>query len=389
MRIGYICPNYYPDMAGGIEWYSLHITKELARRGHQVHVYTQLTKKSDKAQEIRDKVKIHRIKSYGFFYRVKFWPGLRSSLAKEKFDAVMSLDYAQSQTWKAARYCRQKNIPLAVLLYDIQSQKKPRAFIKQIFLDIFDKYFAVKILKKADKIFIRTRAVMPWLKKLSIPENKVWETPCGLTDEELEPGKAENFADKFSIKNNIILFLGRIRKQKGIFLLLDAFRNIKKKIPDAKLLYIGPDDKEYDGLEFSAQLKEKIKEYGLKDVHILSPIYGQLKNDALSACDVLALPSSYEAFGQVLLQAMAQGKPVIGTDAGGAPFVVDHKKNGFIIKPWDQEKLEHYLSLLLRNKKLSQAMGMRGREKAKQYRYSELVKKLEKLLKTESGKNKF
>ena len=51
MRIGYICPNYYPDMAGGIEWYSLYITRELAKLGHEVHVFTQATDKSEKIEE--------------------------------------------------------------------------------------------------------------------------------------------------------------------------------------------------------------------------------------------------------------------------------------------------------------------------------------------------
>jgi glycosyltransferase involved in cell wall biosynthesis len=380
MNIGYITPNFYPDMVGGIEWYSLNITRELARLGHEVHVFTQLTEKARGAEETKDNINIHRIKSYGFFYRVKFWPSLIKSLKKYKLDVIISLDYAQTQTWTAGRYCSKKNIPFTVLLYDIQSQKKPRVLYKQIFLDIFDKLFAKRILQRTDKILIRTKAVLPWLTRQGISKEKIFETPCGLTEEELQPGNRENFEAKYGFKGKVVMYMGRIRKQKGIFLLLRAFKNIEKQAPGAKLVYIGPDEKEYDGLEFSSQLKNKIAEYNFEDVHVLDPIYSRQKNDALSACDVLVLPSSYEAFGQVFLQAMAQGKPVIGTNAGGAPYVIDHEKDGFIIEPWNQKELEHYIVKLLKNKSLQKKMGAAGKEKVKLYRYSELATKLEKIL---------
>lgn len=380
MRIGYICPNYYPDMPGGIEWYSLHITQELAKLGHEVHVFTQTTNKANKTCEEIKGVTVHRIKSYGFFYRVKFWPRLTKILNKYKLDIIMSLDYAQTQSWQALRYCRQNNIPYSILLYDIQSQKKPRALIKQIPLDIFDKLFAKYLFKHATNIFIRTKAVLPWLKTQGVDFTKIHETPCGLTEEELQLGSPEDFYDNFKIKDNIILFLGRIRKQKGIFILLDAFKNIQTKFPNAKLIYIGPDDKDYDKLEFTSQLKEIINKEKIVNVHILGPLYGKDKNDALAACDMLVLPSSYEAFGQVFLQAMAQGKPSIGTDAGGVPFVIDHDHNGYLIKPWDQNNLEYYLDKLLQNKNLRNKLGENGRLKAQNYYYPNLAKKLEGVL---------
>ncbi len=380
MRIGYICPNYYPDMAGGIEWYSLHITRELSNLGHEVHVFTQATKKADKPEDVIEGVRIHRLPSYGFFYRAKYWPGISKKMCKYKLDAVMSLDYAQTQTWQALRYCRKNNIPFSVLLYDIQSQKKPRAFYKQIPLDLFDRLFARRIFNKCTNIFIRTQAVIPWLKKQDIDLNKVHETPCGLTKDELTPGSPTDFYRRFGIRSQIILFLGRIRKQKGIFMLLDAFKNIQREIPDAKLVYIGPDDKDYDKLEFTTQLKEIIIKDNIKNVFILEPLYGQDKNDALAACDILVLPSSYEAFGQVFLQAMAQRKPSVGTNAGGVPFVIDNGVNGLLIEPWDQIALENALEKLLKNKNLRDNFGASGHIKAQNYFYPNLAKELEKVL---------
>lgn len=349
--------------------------------GHEVHIFTQATKKASRREEKYQNVIIHRLSSYGFFYRVKYWPQITNELSKYNLDTVMSLDYAQTQTWQGLKYCRINNIPFSILLYDIQSQKKPRSWFKQIPLDIFDRFFARMILNKATNIFVRTRAVVPWLKKQGINLRKVHETPCGLTEEELTPGSPDDFYQKFGFKDNIILFLGRIRKQKGIFMLLDAFKNIQHIIPDAKLVYVGPDDQEYDKLEFTSQLKENIKRDSIQNVHILGPLYGKDKNDALAACDLLTLPSSYEAFGQVFLQAMAQGKPVIGTTPGGVPFVVDDQENGYLIEPWDQKALEKYLLKLLQNKKLREKFGENGRRKAQKYFYPHLAQRLEGYLK--------
>jgi glycosyltransferase involved in cell wall biosynthesis len=362
-------------MIGGIEWYAFNITRKLATMGHDIHVFTQKTSKAKIDEEIIEKVKVHRIDSIGFFYRLKYWPTLKENLKKYDLDIIISFDYAQPQTWQAVDFGKENKIPSFILFYDIQSNKKPRQFIKQFFLDIFDNNFAGKILKKADLILTRTKDPHDWIESKGISPDKVKLAPPGITDEELMPGDPKNFEEKYKVKDDIILFLGRIRKQKGIFLLLDAFANIKKDIPTAKLVYIGTDDKESDGLKFTPKLKQAIKDKNIADVHILGPIFGKPKNDAIAACSILTLPSSLEAFGQVFVQAMAQGKPVVGTNTGGVPYVVDHKKEGFLMKPWDNKMLELYLLNLLKNEKLRKAMGSYGKKKAPQYSYSKLASK--------------
>ena len=78
---------------------------------------------------------------------------------------------------------------------------------------------------------------------------------------------------------------------------------------------------------------------------------------------------------------MAQSKPVIGTNTGGVPYVIDHKKNGFLMKPWNKEKLVFYITKTLNEKQFAKDMGENGLEKASQYEYSKLAKSLENILK--------
>lgn len=385
MKIAFVVPNYWPDMIGGAEWYTYHITRELALLGSEIHVFTQKTKKAKLFEEKINEVFIHRLKSFGFFYRIKIWKGLISSLKKYKVDAILTLEYAQPHSWQVINYGKKNKIPVFLMINDVQTYKTGRHILKQKVLEIFDNYFAPKIISKADKILVRTSWTKSWVKRKGAEDKKIFITPSGLTPEELLPGNALEFQNKYKLKDNIILFLGRIRKQKGVFLLLEAFKEVKKKIPDAKLVYVGPDEKEYDGLEFTPKLKEKVKNENIKDVYFLGPLYGKDKINALRACSILCLPSSFENFGQVFSQAFAQKKPVIGTTGGGIPDIISHGLDGYMIKPWNKKELIYYLIKLLQDKNLQKRMGENGYKKVQGLLYSKLALELKNII--TSGNN--
>lgn len=381
MKIAFVVPNYWPDMIGGAEWYIYHITRELALVGNEIHVFTQQTKKAKTPEESINQVFVHRLPSFGCFYRIKIWEGLIPSLKKYNFNAIITLDYAQPHSWRAISYGKKNKIPVFLMINDVQTYKTGRHFLKQRVLEFFDKYFAPKVLSKADKILVRTSWTKLWVKKKNINDKKIFVTPSGLTREELTPGDAGAFENKYKLKNNIILYLGRIRKQKGVFLLLDAYKEVKKQIPSAKLVYVGPDEKEYDGLEFTPKLKKKVQKENIKDVYFLGPLYGKDKINALAACSILCVPSSFENFGQAYSQAFAQKKPAIGTTGGGIPDIINHGVDGYTIKPWDKKQLLFYLTKLLSNKNLQIKMGEAGFQKIQKYLYSKLAKELKNICK--------
>jgi glycosyltransferase involved in cell wall biosynthesis len=380
MKIALVVPNYWPDMIGGAEWYVYHITHELALIGNEIHVFTQQTKKAKTLEETINQVFVHRLPSFGFFYRIKIWKGLISSLKKHALDAIIALDYAQPHSWQAMNYGKKNKIPVFLMINDVQTHKTGRNFLKQRALEIFDKYFAPKVLSKANKILVRTSWTKSWVKKKGIDDFKIEITPSGLTKEELTQGDAAAFGNKYKINDDIILYLGRIRKQKGVFLLLDAYKEVKTKISSAKLVYVGPDEKEYDGLEFTPKLREKVQKEKIKDVYFLGPLYGEDKINALSACNVLCVPSSFENFGQVYSQAFAQKKPVIGTTGGGIPDIINHNVDGYTIEPWNKKQLVFYLIKLLSDKNLQIKMGKAGFQKIQKYLYSKLANELENIL---------
>lgn len=384
MKIGLVASNFYPDLVGGAEYYTWNISKELLKLGHEIHVFTQETPKNKNKFNLPPKLFLHPLKSYGFFYRLKWWTSLEAALRKSEPEVLIVLDYAQLYTFKALKFARWLSIPCCLMINDVHSLKIGRHPLKHRPLEIYDALFIPRLFLKFDRILVRTNWTKQYLiRKYPELKEKLAVTPSGLTAEEFLPGRVEAFANKFKLTTEkIILFLGRIRKQKGIFDLLKAFTQVKKEIPDAKLVYAGPDEKAYDGLEFTPKLKKNIAEEKIKDVTFLGPIYDKDKNNALAAASVMCLPSSFENYGQSYAQALAQGTPVVGTYGGGIPEIVSRGVDGYLVNFGDTEKLAFYLIKLLKNPELGKRMGETGRRKVQKYHYTKLAEEFDSLLKS-------
>jgi glycosyltransferase involved in cell wall biosynthesis len=111
------------------------------------------------------------------------------------------------------------------------------------------------------------------------------------------------------------------------------------------------------------RIRHQIIAHGFQDrVDLL----GQVSDDRLQAlyahCDVLAVPSRYEGFGMVYLEAMAHGKPVIATTAGAAHEFVCDAKTGFLVPPGDARQLADRLDLMMRQPARRRRMGRRAYE---------------------------
>ena len=100
-----------------------------------------------------------------------------------------------------------------------------------------------------------------------------------------------------------------------------------------------------------------------------------------SECSVFVFPSKEESFGIVLAEAEACGKPVVASNIGGIPYVVDDNKTGFLVEYGDVDTFAEKILILLNDKNLRNKMGRLGRGKAKQFSNKEIAKKYYELYK--------
>ncbi len=159
-----------------------------------------------------------------------------------------------------------------------------------------------------------------------------------------------------------ILFGGRLSADKGALPLLEALSRIRGDIPGALLLVIG-DKARWEGLLRSAQISP--------DTASLCRFAGWVARpglpDAYAACDVVAIPSlCLDCFPTMALEAMAAGKPLVGTIFGGTREAVEDGKTGCIVDPRDTLALADSLSALLRQQEKAAALGTAGRARVEE-----------------------
>lgn len=151
-------------------------------------------------------------------------------------------------------------------------------------------------------------------------------------------------------------FVGRLSEQKGVSVLLKAMTLISKRIPAAKLVYVGVGEQE-------AALRASAMEFGL-DGNVQFLGFKSNVFECLKHMDVLVLPSRTESFGLTALEAMAMGVPVVATAVGGLKEVVVDGETGTLIPYGNFEKLAKAVIDLLSDDKRRLDMGKRGRERA-------------------------
>jgi glycosyltransferase involved in cell wall biosynthesis len=141
---------------------------------------------------------------------------------------------------------------------------------------------------------------------------------------------------------------------KGQDVLLEALPRVRERA-NASVWFIGDEQKDY-GLK----LRARAKALGLSDcVHFLG-----FRKDAralMALCDVVVLPSLHEGFPRVLLEAMAEGKPVVASKVGGIPELVEDGETGFLVPPSDPQSLAAALREILSAPSLMKRMGEAGR----------------------------
>ncbi len=209
------------------------------------------------------------------------------------------------------------------------------------------------------------------------PGKKVIYLGNGVNMEHFASGDAQKFRKDYSLKNEkIILNVASFNPQKNQTVLVESFKKVLEKYPDSKLLLIGTIyDKEYYNL-----LLKKIE--NLKDSVIIIPnldFDSETLRNAYAASDLFVLPSLYEPFGIVVLEAWAAGKPVACSGAGGLKAFVHDQKNGLIFDANSTEDIAAKILQLLNDKNLSSRLAAAGGKTAGDHSWQNITAKLVKL----------
>jgi len=177
-------------------------------------------------------------------------------------------------------------------------------------------------------------------------------------------------------KDRMALFVGRIEPLKGVDTLIRAMALVKKNCKVFRcphyLVIIGGDP-DGDEAQLSAEMKQLqnlCRELGLDEIVLFLGKRGQNTLPYYySAAEVVVMPSHYESFGMVALEAMACGTPVIASRVGGLAFLIKEGETGFFVPSQDPEQLADRLRLLFVDKDLRTRFGAQAAEYAQDFRW--------------------
>jgi D-inositol-3-phosphate glycosyltransferase len=211
--------------------------------------------------------------------------------------------------------------------------------------------------------------------------------PLGVDPEMFRPVPREEALSAVGIDlpqpNRLVLFVGRLDPVKGLDTLLRAMCELKEIEPELSktlsLVVIGGDADENgadlsEALECLDQLKDEV---GISD---LVAFVGSRAQDTLtyyySAAEVVVVPSYYESFGLVALEAMACGTPVIASRVGGLQHTVEDGVTGFLVPAGDPQALAEKLRVVLCDSDLRQRLGTDARHRAQSYAWATVAERV-------------
>ncbi|PPD58720.1 glycosyltransferase family 4 protein [Dehalogenimonas etheniformans] len=173
-------------------------------------------------------------------------------------------------------------------------------------------------------------------------------------------------------KTNIV-FVGRLEKRKGVNYLIDAFKRVHKEHPETRLLVVGP------GTRLRPKYEKMVRRAHLEDSVVFTGgvSYADLPRYYQTADICCAPATGRESFGIVLLEAMALGKPLVVSNIPGYACVVNHEKEGLLVKPSSAHHLADGICRLIEDKALRDQLGRQGLVTVQEYSWEKVARRVE------------
>lgn len=359
--------------------------EQLIRRGHEVTTFT--TNAFDAHQVIQtpyanmDGIEVYYLKNLSNWLAWNqkiFLPiGLRMLIKKriKNFDCVIIQGFRNYINLVSYRQATNYKIPY--VLFAFGSLPKTLG-LKSLVKDIADLSFSRDLLKKASRVMAQNWHEVSAYQHFGIPKEKIELLPLGINLTEFQNLPSRGILRrKYHIREDekVVLFLGRIHKNKGLDLLLQAFSELKKE-QDFKFLLVGRDD------GYLQSVNKLISMLGLGDrTFFAGPLYGKDRLAAYVDADVFVLSSSvYEETPMAALEACASFTPVIVTKQASIPWLEEYQA-GLTID-YNAHALVNALSRLLANDDLRKKFGENARNMVREkFDWNVVTDKLERILK--------
>jgi D-inositol-3-phosphate glycosyltransferase len=383
---------------GGMNVYVRELSRELGTRGLLVDIYTRSQNPAiERVRPLWPNVRVVHLpagpeepyhKNLVYNHLPEFVAGLRNFASAEHITYDLIHSHYWLSGWVARELAREHSAPTVHMFHTLgrgkdivardeaQKEAATRIRVEDALMHDMDRIIAATPLDK-----------MQMLELYGVDPERVVVIPLGVDLEMFKPIPKHEAQEAIGVdlpeEQRLILFVGRLDPIKGLETLLKAICELTEQEPglakDLCLAVIGGDD-ESDGSDIAGELEclDKLKdEVGLTD---LVAFLGSRAQDTLpyyySAAEVCVVPSHYESFGLVALEAMACGTPVIASRVGGLQQTVEDGVTGFLVPAGDEDALAQKLWLILSDGGLRQRLAANACHKAQQYTWQRVASRI-------------
>jgi glycosyltransferase involved in cell wall biosynthesis len=351
MKIAIFTDTYYPEV-NGVARTLKRFTDYLNEQDIEVKVFAPM---SDSKEYVSSH--IHRFKSLSFFLypecRLAF-PNMHKIRAElERFSPdIIHVATPFNIGWCGSYYAKKLNIPLVgsyhtdfdyyLQYYDLQFLSNPLWSYMKWFHRPFQKLFVPSLVTKNQ------------LEDKGFSDIEIWTH--GVDCELFNPYYNKNIVrEKYQVSKKFMLtYVGRLAPEKNVDLLVDMANSLPKEWNEQiQWVIVG------DGPS-----RSKMEDVAPSNMTFTGFLKGEELAEVYAASDLFIFPSSSETFGNVVLEALASGTPVVGVNAGGVRNIVQEGITGYLCEPGQPAEMMNTIQQLLENDGVRNRMGLEGRKYA-------------------------
>ncbi|WP_409342698.1 1,4-alpha-glucan branching protein domain-containing protein [Paenibacillus sp. MBLB4367] len=370
--------EFPPMIVGGLSRHVYELARKLAARGLEVHVVT-CHVDGYPAYEVNEGVRVHRVKPYqaqtvdfmGWVFQLNLaMVDYARNLAKHHvaFDIIHAHDWLVSQAAQTLKH--RLNVPLVATIHATEHGRNQGLFTP-LQHDIHGLEW--ELTYEACRVIGCSLYMEDEIRRLfGLPEGKIDMIPNGVDSEAMKAGSLRSeLRNRYALPHEkIVMFVGRLVREKGVQVLLDSIPLVTASCPDAKFVVAGKGP-------MLQTLERQAHAQGVDGrVAFAGFIEDSDRNELYAMSAAAVFPSLYEPFGIVALEAMAAGVPVIVSGTGGLQEIVRHGVDGLTALPGNAESLAAQIIRVLQDEGGAGALASRGLHKVRtQYDWSSIAER--------------
>ena len=322
-----------------------------------------------------DGVRVRRFKGHslpGPFHWV-WMPSMRAML-KDRADLVHLYAYGHHTNLLAAKAARTLGVPLVFTPQYHPLFSTTGGAGRKALRSVFDRFLGPKPFRASSLVIALSTPELEWMRPLIPPTTRAVVIPAGIELADFEgEGDGVAFRQRHHLHGRVLLYTGRLAMNKHLESVIRLLPELVKEFPDLTFAAVGED---HGQLAAWRELSHKL---GVeRHVFFLGHLSRGELVEAYRACDAYVLPSDYESFGIVLLEAMACGKPVVATRVGGTSDIVTDRETGLLVPFGDDAALKQALLSVLGDEALRRALGQRARNAVgERFNWDSIVTRIE------------